>query len=59
MPTYSSLDIEENWKSLFLMTEIFEQTSNFIAEKSGLRINNLEQQNTSTYLQELFKNQQK
>jgi len=48
--TYSNFDIEENWTSLFLMTEIFQQTSNFVADKLGFSINKIEEQNTIFYL---------
>ena len=51
--TYSNYEIEENWKALFLMIEIFQQASNSIAEKFGFIINKIEQQNTLTYLHRL------
>jgi hypothetical protein len=38
---------------LFLMTEIFQQTSDSIAGKLGFVINKKEQQNTLTYLKKL------
>ncbi len=37
--TYSACELENNWKSLFLMTEIFQQTSNFVADKPGFNVN--------------------
>lgn len=51
--TYTNADIEENWKVLFLMAEIFQQTSNFVATTFGFELNKSEQQNTFAYLQEL------
>ena len=51
--TYSNFETEENWKALFLMIEIFQQTSNFIAEKLGFTMNRKEQENTLTYLKNL------
>ncbi|WP_018614824.1 aminoglycoside 6-adenylyltransferase [Segetibacter koreensis] len=51
--TYSNFETEENWKALFLMTEIFQQTSDFIADKMGFAINREEQQNTLAYLKKL------
>jgi len=51
--TYSNFETEENWKALFLMTKIFQQTSNSIAGKLGFTINRKEQQNTLTYLKKL------
>jgi aminoglycoside 6-adenylyltransferase len=55
--TYSNFETEENWKALFLMTEIFQQTSNSIAEKLGFNTNRSEQQNTLEYLNELHQQQ--
>jgi aminoglycoside 6-adenylyltransferase len=52
--TYSNFETEENWTALFLMIEIFQETSNFIAEKLGFNINTKEQQNTCAYLKELY-----
>lgn len=52
--TYSNFETEENWTALFLMVEIFQETSNFIAEKLGFDMNIKEQQNTSAYLKELY-----
>jgi len=50
--TYSGYEIEENWKSLLLTTEIFQQTSNFVADKLGFGINKIEEQNTISYLKD-------
>lgn len=50
--TYSNFETEENWKALFLMSEIFQQTSNFVADKLGFSINKKEEQNTIAYLKE-------
>lgn len=55
--TYSNFETEENWTALFLMIEIFQETSNFIAEKLGFNINTKEQQNTCAYLKELYEEQ--
>ena len=57
LQTYSNFETEENWKALFLITEIFQQTSNFIAEKLGFKISRGEQQNTLAYLKELHEQQ--
>jgi aminoglycoside 6-adenylyltransferase len=48
--TYSNCELQKNWRSLFLMTEIFQQTSNFVADKLGFSINKIEEQNTISYL---------
>ena len=50
--TYSNCEPEENWKSLLLLTKIFQQTSNFIAEKLKFLINKIEEQNTMSYLKD-------
>jgi aminoglycoside 6-adenylyltransferase len=50
--TYSNFEIEANWKSLLLMTEIFEETSNFVADKLGFNINKTEEQNAISYLKD-------
>jgi aminoglycoside 6-adenylyltransferase len=55
--TYSNFETEENWKALFLMTEIFQETSESIAEEFGFIVNKKEQQNTIAYLKELHDRQ--
>lgn len=55
--TYSNSETEENWKALFLMTEIFQETSDSIAEEFGFIVNKKEQQNTIAYLKELHDRQ--
>jgi aminoglycoside 6-adenylyltransferase len=57
--TYSNSNTEENWKALFLMSEIFQETSNFIANKFGFSINENEEQNTIAYLEEQYEEQKK
>lgn len=54
LTTYSNFETEANWRSLLLMTEIFQQTSNFVANKLGFSINKTEEQNTMTYLKEQY-----
>ena len=56
--TYANFETAENWKALFLMTEIFQQSSNFVAEKLGFTINKREQQNVLAYLKALHDKQQ-
>ena len=56
--TYANSETEENWKALFLVTEIFQQTSNFVAKKLGFKLNESEQQNTFSYLKELHDRQE-
>ncbi len=56
--TYSNFETEENWKALLLMTEIFQQVSNFVANELGFIINKIEEQNTIAYLKEQYDEQQ-
>jgi aminoglycoside 6-adenylyltransferase len=56
--TYSACELEDNWKSLLLMTEIFQQTSNFVADKLGFSINKTEEQNAISYLNDQYDEQQ-
>jgi hypothetical protein len=41
------------------MTEIFQETSNFVADKFGFSINKDEEQNTIAYLKEQYEEQKK
>jgi aminoglycoside 6-adenylyltransferase len=50
--TYSNFELEENWRSLLLMAEVFQQTSNFVADKLEFRINKIEEQSTMSYLKD-------
>jgi aminoglycoside 6-adenylyltransferase len=53
MQTYSGPDINLNWKALFTMMEIFQQTSNEVADKLNFSVNNEEQENVTRYLRRL------
>lgn len=55
--TYANFEIEENWKALFLMTNLFEKTSNFVAGELGFCINKIEERNTMEYLRERHEEQ--
>ena len=48
--TYSDHEIDENWKSLLMMVDIFKSCSNMIAEKLNFKIDKIEQNNTVEYL---------
>lgn len=52
--TYSDFDIENNWKALFAMTELFEQISNEVSTRLGFENNEAEQQNAVRYLMREF-----
>lgn len=53
--TYSGSDIEENWKSLFIMTDIFSQFTAEIADKLNFPLNRNEVQNVIEYLKRIHK----
>ncbi len=54
LQTYSNADIEENWKSLFKMTEIFQQISSETARKLNFQFDKVEQEKTLAYLKERY-----
>ncbi len=54
LQTYSDADLESNWKSLFVMTDLFTSFSKEVAEKLNFDINLPEQKNTVDYLQEKY-----
>ncbi len=54
LQTYSNADIEENWKSLFKMAEIFRQTSNKTARKMNFQLDKIEQQRTLACLKKWY-----
>lgn len=57
LQTYSDSDIENNWRSLFKMTELFEQTSNEVAANLNYEIDKTEQQNAIQYLRQQYNEQ--
>jgi aminoglycoside 6-adenylyltransferase len=57
LQTYSTADVEENWKSFFKMTEIFQQTSIETAKKLNLQCNKPEQEKTLVYLRQQYEKQ--
>ena len=54
LQTYSNYKFEDNWKSLFVMADIFRQTSNQIAKELGFQINRNNQNNTMEYLKQEY-----
>jgi aminoglycoside 6-adenylyltransferase len=52
--TYADHQIENNWKSLFTMTEIFEQLSSTVADRLNFNRNIVEAQNVKTFLQQSY-----
>lgn len=57
--TYSNAELEENWRALLLMIEIFQASSNLVADNLSFNINKREQLDTMAYLRELYNNQSK
>ncbi len=54
LQTYSDSNIENNWKSLFIMTELFEMISNGLSLKFEFQQNKEEQENAINYLRHLY-----
>ena len=54
LQTYSDANTESNWKSLFVMTDLFIAFSNEVAEKLSYEINLTEQKNTVEYLKQKY-----
>jgi aminoglycoside 6-adenylyltransferase len=54
LQTYADAGIENNWKALFVMTELFAVTSNEVSLKLQFQINKAEQQNATGYLKSLY-----
>jgi aminoglycoside 6-adenylyltransferase len=50
LATYADFDIENNWKSLFVMADLFGQFANELSGKLIFRYNKTEEQNTIEYL---------
>jgi aminoglycoside 6-adenylyltransferase len=58
LATYSDQQLENNWKSLFLMTELFGEFSASVAESLHFQYNLDEQQNVMTYLKTSYHGQE-
>lgn len=54
LKTYSGTDLETNWNSLFVMTELFEDLENDVSEQLGFTCNKEEQQNVIGHLKERY-----
>jgi hypothetical protein len=55
--TYSNS--EEKWKSLFVLTTIFQRLSNEVVQKLNFQIDTSEQTNTMEYLKQKYDEQKK
>jgi aminoglycoside 6-adenylyltransferase len=54
LSTYADHQIENNWISLFTMSEIFEQFSSIVAERLKYKIDEDEARNTKSFLQRSY-----
>lgn len=54
LATYSDQQLENNWKSLFLMTELFGEFAATVANRLNFQYNLNEQQNVITYLKTCY-----
>jgi aminoglycoside 6-adenylyltransferase len=57
LQTYSDQALENNWKALFLMTEIFGQLARAISGQLKFKYMITEEENVVTYLNQLYKEQ--
>jgi aminoglycoside 6-adenylyltransferase len=54
LQTYPDSELMNNWKALFIMTELFKETSTEVATAIDFPINIIEQQNVMRYLKRLY-----
>jgi len=54
LSTYPDHQPENNWKSLFAMTELFGELALIVADKSKFRYNPEEEKNVKSYLRQLY-----
>lgn len=54
LSTYTGHDIEDNWKALFTMMDIFEELSNKLASEFNFDHNKTEQVNAMKYVKQLY-----
>ena len=59
LKTYSDADLENNWNSLFIMIELFEDLENYVSKKLNFNCNKEESQNVIKYLKENYGSQKK
>jgi hypothetical protein len=59
LQTCSNYEVEENWKSLFLMTAIFQRLSNEVPQKLNFQIDINDQNNLVEYLKQKYNGQKK
>jgi aminoglycoside 6-adenylyltransferase len=54
MQTYSDSDIKNNWRALFVMMDLFKETSIEVAGKMNFQVDKTEQENVLRYLRRLY-----
>ena len=54
LSTYSDHQVENNWKSLFAMTELFGQLAKIVANKLNFQYNTDEEKNVKYYLRQVY-----
>ena len=54
LATYSDQQLENNWVSLFLMTELFGAYANIVADKLNFNYNTKEEKNVKNYLKFIY-----
>ncbi len=57
LATYSDQQVENNWKSLFIMTELFGEFAITVAAKLNFQYNSNEEENVMTYLKDSYRGQ--
>ena len=57
LATYSDQQVENNWKALFIMTELFREFAITVAAKLNFQYNSNEEENVMTYLNHSYRGQ--
>ena len=58
LSTYSNHEVENNWKALFTMTELFGELSFTVAEKLHFQYNAEEEKNVKKFLEQSYEGRQ-
>ena len=59
LATYSDQQLENNWKALFLMTDLFKEFAAIVANKLNFQYNSDEEENVITFLKASYNGQNK
>jgi aminoglycoside 6-adenylyltransferase len=57
LDTYADADVEANWRSLFVMTDLFNQISTEVSASLKFKQNKEEKENTMKYLKDVYREQ--